>query len=310
MAHLEGLELELSPVCLGGNVFGWTADETQSFAVLDAYFEAGGNFIDTADMYGSWVPGNVGGESEIIIGKWMASRGIRDQVAVATKVAKYSERPGLSAANIRAACEDSLRRLQTDYIDLYYAHEDDTSVPLEETIVAFDDLMKDGMVQSLGASNFSADRLRESVELADFKGLNRYVALQPEYNLIDRDYEAELEPTCRDLRITTFPYYSLANGFLTGKYRPGQAWPDSVRSGRISQYFERGGEQVLRALDEVAASHSTSLTAIALAWLIAKPTVGAAIASARTVEQVTDLVASFDVKLSAGELERLDGATQ
>ncbi|MEV4185966.1 aldo/keto reductase [Streptosporangium canum] len=225
-------ELNLFPLCLGGNVFGWTADRDASFAVLDAYVEAGGNFVDTADVYSEWVPGHPGGESETIIGEWMAARGNRDQIVVATKVGSLASRPGLSAANIRAAAEDSLRRLRTDHIDLYWAHIDDAETPLEETLDAFDSLIREGKVRNIGASNYGPERLAEALAISDRNGLARYGVLQQPYNLVERAYEGPLRDVVIAEGLTSTPYHGLARGFLTGKYRPGVEDGSSGEPGR------------------------------------------------------------------------------
>jgi aryl-alcohol dehydrogenase-like predicted oxidoreductase len=300
--------LAVSPLCLGGNVFGWTADEDASFAVLDAYAAAGGNFVDTADGYGNWVEGNPRGMSERIIGRWMAARGNRDGVVIATKVGRAAGMRGLGAATIRAGVEESLERLGTDRIDLYYAHADDPDTPLEETMAAFDELVREGKVRHLGASNYPAPRLAEALRVSDRAGLARYVALQPEYNLVSRDeYEGELQELCVAEGIACLPYYALASGFLTGKYRPGAAEVESPRAGSASRHLD-GGAGVLAALDEVAAAHSTTVAAVALAWLRAQPGVTAPIASARSPEQLAELLPMADLELSVAELERLSSA--
>jgi aryl-alcohol dehydrogenase (NADP+) len=300
--------LAVSPLCLGGNVFGWTADEDASFAVLDAYAAAGGNFVDTADGYGNWVEGNPRGMSERIIGRWMAARGNRDGVVIATKVGRAAGMRGLGAATIRAGVEESLERLGTDRIDLYYAHADDPDTPLEETMAAFDELVREGKVRHLGASNYPAPRLAEALRVSDRAGLARYVALQPEYNLVSRDeYEGELQELCVAEAIACLPYYALASGFLTGKYRPGAAEVESPRAGSASRHLDRGAG-VLAALDEVAAAHSTTVAAVALAWLRAQPGVTAPIASARSPEQLAELLPMADLELSVAELERLSSA--
>ncbi|MDP9867051.1 MULTISPECIES: aldo/keto reductase [Streptosporangium] len=303
-------ELNLFPLCLGGNVFGWTADRDASFAVLDAYAEAGGNFIDTADVYSEWVPGHSGGESETIIGEWMASRGNRDRVVVATKVGSLSGRRGLSAANIRAAAEDSLRRLQTDHIDLYWAHIDDAETPLEETLGAFDSLIREGKVRNIGASNYGAERLAEALAISERDGLARYGVLQQHYNLLERDYEGALREVVAAAGLTSTPYFGLARGFLTGKYRPGVE-VDSPRAGQASAYLatERG-PRVLEALSKVAAAHDVAPAAVALAWLAAQPTVAAPIASARSVEQLKPLLAVAGLTLRDDELAMLDEASR
>ncbi|OZM80586.1 aldo/keto reductase [Pseudonocardia sp. MH-G8] len=301
MVKIGSSDLDVSRLCLGGNVFGWTADPDTSFAVLDAYVAAGGNFVDTADSYFWRKPGNSGGESEAIIGDWMASRGNRDAVVVATKVGSWPERPGLSAANITAAVEDSLRRLRTDRIDLYYAHRDDPDTAQEETADAFDRLVRAGKVRAIGASNFTAERLRSALEISARGGLASYVALQPHYNLMERDeYESSLAPLLASEGLAGFPYYALAKGFLTGKYRPDTA-VDSVRSEGALAYLDDRGRSVLAALDEIAAGHEVPVAAVALAWLIAQPTVTAPIASARTVEQLEDLLPALDLQLTDDE---------
>jgi len=309
MRRIPGTDLDVFPLCLGGNVFGWTADETTSFAVLDAYVEAGGNFIDTANMYSHWAPGNSGGESEEIIGRWMASRGVRDDLVIATKVG--AEIPGLAGdlkpATIRRAVEDSLARLQTDRVDLYFAHYDDETTPLEETWAAFSELVHDGLVLHLGASNYAADRLEASIAVIERDELEPIRVLQPEYNLVARDFEARLGPLCEQHGIATVPYSALASGFLTGKYRAGET-VDSPRAGAASAYLDDRGRRVLDAVGEIATAHAASHTAVALAWLRSKPTVVAPIASARTVEQLPDLIAGTSLHLDSGEVQRLDAA--
>ena len=301
MVKIGSSDLDVSRLCLGGNVFGWTADPDTSFAVLDAYVAAGGNFVDTADSYFWRKPGNSGGESEAIIGDWMASRGNRDAVVVATKVGSWPERPGLSAANITAAVEDSLRRLRTDRIDLYYAHKDDPDTAQEETADAFDRLVRAGKVRAIGASNFTAERLRSALEISARDGLASYVALQPHYNLMERDeYESSLAPLLASEGLAGLPYYALAKGFLTGKYRPDTP-VDSVRSEGALAYLDDRGRSVLAALDEIAAGYEVPVPAVALAWLIAQPTVTAPIASARTVGQLEDLLPALDLQLTDDE---------
>ncbi|KAF0245389.1 MAG: Aldo/keto [Planctomycetota bacterium] len=305
---MSAFDLKVFPLCLGGNVFGWTADEAASFAVLDAYAEAGGNFVDTADMYSAWVPGHAGGESEAILGRWMAARGCRDRMVIATKVGQLRGLEGLSAATIRTAAENSLRRLQTDRIDLYYAHIDDAKTPLAETLGAFDALVRAGKVKRIAASNYTATRLAEALAISKSNGLARYVAIQPHYNLMHRtEYEGDLAALCAREGITCFPYFALAKGFLTGKYRPGKP-VDSVRSTGASAYLDARGLRVLAALDEIAAAHKTTVAAVALAWLRVQPTVGAPIASARTPAQLAELLPSACVQLSQDELSRLGTA--
>jgi aryl-alcohol dehydrogenase-like predicted oxidoreductase len=297
-------DLDTFPLTLGGNVFGWTADEPASFAVLDAYAAAGGNSIDTADVYPVWAPGCAGGESETIIGRWLASRGSRDQMIIATKVCAHPDFRGLSAGNIRAAAEASLRRLGTDRIDLYYAHYDDPATPVEETVEALDGLVRAGKVRHLGASNFGPERLSESLAAARAAGRERYVALQPCYNLVEREYERTLAPTAAREKLACLPYAALAQGFLTGKYRPGTT-ADSPRAGEASAYLDGGGAAVLEPLGEIADGHGVSQAAVALAWLAAQPTVVSPIASARTPEQLSELLAFTSVSLSDAELGAL-----
>lgn len=310
MATIGKTNIEVHPLCLGGNVFGWTADEAHSFAVLDAYAGAGGNFVDTADGYSSWVPGHSGGESEALIGRWMKSRGNRNRMVIATKVGK---KPGLtvqSAANIRRAAEDSLKRLGTDHIDLYYAHQEDAETPLEETLRAFDALVREGKVRALGASNYTPARLREALAIQAGAGFARYEALQPHYNLMERlDYEKNLAPICGMEKLSCFPYFALARGFLTGKYRAGVT-VDSPRSAGASAYLNERGLRVLDVLDELAAGHKTTPAAVALAWLRQQATVTSPIASARTVEQLNDLMPMATLTLTADEVTRLGAAAQ
>jgi aryl-alcohol dehydrogenase (NADP+) len=309
VTRLGRTDLDVFPLCLGGNVFGWTADEAQSFAVLDAYAAAGGNFVDTADSYSAWVPGNSGGESEAIIGRWMKARGNRDRVVVATKVGRLPSRKGLRADTIRQAAEDSLRRLQTEAIDLYYAHgDDDQTIPVEETLGAFDELVRAGKVRYVAASNYEAPRLAEALAASEHAGLAAYVALQPHYNLVERDYERELAPLVAAKDLACVPYFALAMGFLTGKYRPGGPAVASARAGGAGKYLEDGRAAVLDALDDVAAAHGTTVAAVALAWLRSQPTVVAPIASARTTEQLAELLPSVELELSADELARLGAA--
>jgi len=309
MAKLGNTELDVFGLCLGGNVFGWSADEGASFEVLDAYAAAGGNFVDTADTYSAWVAGHVGGESEAVLGRWMKARGNRDAIVLATKVAKKPDRRGLSAANIRTAAEESLARLGTDYIDLYYAHEDDPNVPIEETLGAFDALVREGKVRYIAASNFSAPRLAESLAVSEREGLARYVALQNHYNLVERtDYESTLAPLLEREGLAGLPYFGLARGFLAGKYRPG-AEVDSVRAGGVTAYRNERGYKVIEALDQIAAAHGATVAAVSLAWLAAQPTIAAPIASARTVQQLAELLPFTELRLSADELAALDAVS-
>jgi aryl-alcohol dehydrogenase-like predicted oxidoreductase len=310
LARLGRTDLDVYPLCLGGNVFGWTADEEASFAILDRYAAAGGNFVDTADSYSAWVPGHVGGESETIIGRWMAARGNRDQMVVATKVGRLKGMADLHAETIRKGCEDSLRRLQTDRIDLFYAHADDNpEIPLEETMAAFDELVHAGKVRYVAASNYEVGRLQEALEVSRRDGLAEYVALQPQYNLVERDYEDGLRDLCADEGLACVPYFSLAMGFLTGKYRPGTE-VDSPRAGGASKYLDERGQRVLDALDEVAAAHGTSDAAVAIAWLREQPTVAAPIASARTPAQLAEILPGAELQLTQDELERLSAASR
>ena len=303
MRRIGGTDLDVFELCLGGNVFGWTADERESVAVLDRYIEVGGNFIDTADLY-------AGGESEAIIGRWMLVRANRDWLVVATKVGMAAGFEGLSRATIRAAAEASLRRLQTEHIDVYYAHRDDPDTPLEETLGAFDELVRAGKVSHVGLSNYDAARLAAALEVADREGFARPVVLQPHYNLIERSgYEGALRDVCAREGIACLPYFALARGFLTGKYRPDGAAVDSPRAPRAAGYLDGRGLRVLEALDEIAASHRTTVAAVALAWLAAAPTVAAPIASARTPAQLTDLVAMAALELSEAECDRLSAAS-
>ncbi|MEU8891254.1 aldo/keto reductase [Streptomyces sp. NPDC048442] len=313
-SHLRPLGssgLDVFPLALGGNVFGWTADRDQSFAVLDAYTAGGGNFIDTADVYSAWVPGNEGGESERVLGEWLAARGNRDEVVIATKVGAHPSYKGLSATTIKAAAEESLRRLGTDYIDLYYTHYDDPSVPVEEFTVALDQLVRDGKVRAVAASNISADRLRESLDFAEREGLTKYTALQPHYNLVSRDtYEGELQEVASQAGLSAVPYYALASGFLTGKYRVGGDAVQSARAEGAAKHLQtERGRKVLAVLDEVAGAHSAEIATVALAWLAARPTVVAPIASARTVEQLPALLAVADLTLTDAELAKLTAAS-
>ena len=283
-------ELQVHPLCLGGNVFGWSANAAQSQEVLTAYETAGGNFIDTADMYSRWHTGNVGGESETIIGDWMRARGNRSEMVIATKVAKLATRPGLSAANIAAAAEDSLRRLRTDYIDIYYAHHDDEEIPLEESLTAFNKLVTSGKVRYLAASNYSAARLEEALKISRDLGMSEYLLLQPNYNAIVRDeYEGDLMAVAVKEDIPVLPYFSLAAGFLTGKYQPGVE-VDSVRAGDMPDYKNDRGWAILNAITEIAKQENTSIAAVALGWLRAQPGVVTPIASARTTEQLAEIL--------------------
>ncbi|MER8028640.1 aldo/keto reductase [Streptomyces bauhiniae] len=310
LRKLGSSSLEVFPLALGGNVFGWTADRDTSFAVLDAYRSAGGNFIDTADSYSAWVEGNQGGESETIIGEWVRARGVRDEVVIATKVSQHPEYKGLGAANIKAAADASLRRLGTDHIDLYYTHFDQPEVPVEEIIGALDELVRAGKVRYIGASNISAERLKESLEFSERAGLARYVALQPHYNLVSRDtYEGPLQDVAAREGLSAVPYFALASGFLTGKYRAGVK-VESARAGSVAKHLDsERGRKVLAALDEVASARGAAVATVALAWLAAQPTVAAPIASARTVDQLPALVDVAELSLTQGELDLLTEAS-
>ncbi|MCX2948277.1 aldo/keto reductase [Lentzea sp. NEAU-D7] len=305
MPILSTTELTVSRLCLGGNVFGWTADEDQSFAVLDAYTAAGGNFLDTADVYSAWGEGNSGGESETIIGRWLAGRGDRDRIVVATKVGMLAGFNNQKRDTVLTAAERSLKRLGVDHIDLYYNHLDDPNTPLEETLAAYDQLVRDGKVRYLAASNFSAERLEKALEIQEREGFAKFVALQPEYNLVSRDeFEGELQDAVARHDLATVPYWSLAKGFLTGKYRPGVE-VRSARAGAASKYLDEHGLQVLEVLDELAETHGTTVAAVALAWLAQQPTVAAPIASARTLEQLNDLLPVLTLELTQAEVDRL-----
>lgn len=283
-------DLSIYPLCLGGNVFGWSADEAQSHDVLDAFVSHGGNFIDTADVYSEWKEGNKGGESEAIIGSWLKKRNNRSEIVIATKVAKLSTRPGLKASNIKAAVDDSLKRLQTDYIDIYYAHEDDQTTPLEETLEAFTEIIQSGKVRYIAASNYSAPRLEEALKVSHDNNFAQYIAVQNHYNLLERkDYESTMVPTMQKYGISGIPYFALARGFLSGKYRKGQV-VDSVRAGGVASYLNDSGYALIEKLEALAQKYNTSISAISIAWLRAQPTISAPIASARTVDQLREIM--------------------
>jgi aryl-alcohol dehydrogenase-like predicted oxidoreductase len=308
MITIPETDLVVHPLCLGSNIFGSNADEAQSHAVMDAYSSHAGNFIDTADMYNQWVEGHVGGESESVIGSWMKKRNNRQSMVIATKVSKMDTRPGLSAKNIFAACEESLNRLQTDYIDLYYSHSDDETVSLEETLGAYAQLIAQGKVRYIAASNFTPARLRESIKFSEDNNIPAYVAVQDLYNLVDREtYEGEMSQAVTDLGISNIPFYGIARGFLTGKYRPGVTEVDSKRAAGAREYATDKNYAVLTVMDEVAKNHNASLSAVALAWLRAQPSVSVPIASARTVEQVEEIVQVME--LSGGEVEKLNAVS-
>lgn len=304
-------ELGIAPLVLGGNVFDWTAYRDASFAVLDAFVAGGGTMIDTADVYSAWVPGHRGGESETVIGEWLRASGKRDAVLVATKVGMLPGEGGekLAPARIAAACDASLQRLGTDRIDLYYAHQDDPDTPQEEVAAAFDKLVRVGKVRVLGASNFTADRLKSALEVSKRQGLARYEVLQPEYNLVSRDkFEGALQQLCVAEQVTALPYYGLASGFLTGKYRSEADLGQSVRGGRMKELVAGKGQAVLAAMDAVAAETGASLAQIALAWVAAQPGVGAPIASATSTAQLADLLPAMELTLTEDQLRRLTDA--
>ncbi len=304
--------LSVAPFCLGGNVFGWTADEATSFAILDRFVEQGFDFIDTADVYSRWAPGHRGGESEAVIGRWLAARpGAREKIVLATKVGMDMGEAGkgLSAAHIERSCEASLRRLQTDRIDLYQSHVDDADVPFEETLSAYDRLVQAGKVRVIGASNYEAGRLSQALAVSQEKGLPRYECLQPEYSLAARGYEAELEPLCRAEEIGVIGYFSLAAGFLTGKYREAGSAAGRARENRVAPYLNPRGFALLDVLDAVARDHGASPAQVALAWIIARPGITAPIASATSVAQLDELLGAARLALPAEAITRLDQAS-
>jgi len=304
--------LEIAPIVFGGNVFGWTADEATSFRLLDAFVAAGFNAVDTADVYSKWAPGNRGGESETIIGKWLKRSEKRQRVIIATKVGSElgPGKKGLSKAYILAAVEDSLQRLQTDYIDLYQSHVDDADTPLEETLEAYAQLIQQGKVRAIGASNYDAKRLGEALQIGKKKGLPRYESLQPHYNLYERaEFEAELAPLCLREKIGVIPYFSLASGFLAGKYRSEADLAKSARGTLVKKYLNERGFRILGALDQVAKTHGSTPTRVALAWLLAQPSVTAPIASATNLDQLHELLGAADLKLDLESLEKLNQAS-
>jgi aryl-alcohol dehydrogenase-like predicted oxidoreductase len=304
--------LEVSPLAFGGNVFGWTVDETMSFKLLDVFVASGCNFIDTADSYSRWVPGNRGGESETIIGKWMKQRGNRKKVVIATKVGSEmgSDKKGLSRSYILRAVEDSLQRLQTDYIDLYQSHFDDPDTPLKETLDAYAQLIKHGKVRAIGASNYSAERLSLALQVSRQHGYPSYQSLQPLYNLYDRaDYETTLEPLCREKGLGVITYFSLASGFLTGKYRSENDLSKSPRGQSVKKYLNDRGFRILNALDQVAKQYDSTPARVALAWIIARPSITAPISSATTLEQLNDLIEATKLQLDHPSIELLNQAS-
>ena len=307
MAKLRGIDAEIFPLVLGGNTFGWTSDESESDRVLDAYTAAGGNLIDTADVYSAWAPGHSGGESEIVLGRWLAKNGNRNKVLVATKVSQHPQYSGLSAKNIEAAADASLLRLGLDVIDLYYAHFDDSSTPLEETAAAFDKLVKEGKVRAIGLSNYTPDRIREWFSIARKEGLTLPVALEPQYNLVYRkDYEDGLMQVAKDEDLAVFPYFSLASGFLTGKYRTMDDLKGKQREGMVKDFFTQEGLDVVAAMDGIAKAHGVELATVALAWLNHRPGIAAPIASARTTEQLPALLDAAHLELSDQDMQTLD----
>ncbi len=310
MRRIGGSDLEIYPLGLGGNTFGNTTDQEASERVLDAFIDAGGNHIDTADSYSAWVPGNRGGESETILGEWMRSRKNRHSLVLATKVGAHPEFKGLAPENIVRAAEASLRRLQTDYVDLYYAHYDDEGRPIEEIAPAFDRLVRDGKVRYVAISNFEPSRSEEWIRFARENGLAVPVALQPEYNLVARrNYEANVAPLAEAEGLGVLPYFGLASGFLTGKYRTPADLEGRPRGRSVAKYLNDDGLRVISALETVAAAREAAIATVALAWLLAKPTVTAPLASATRVEQLAELMAAPGLELTADEVERLDEAS-
>ena len=304
--------LEISPLVFGGNVFGWTADEPTSFKLLDAFVAAGFNSIDTADVYSRWAPGHSGGESETVLGKWIKRSGNREKVIIATKVGMElgPGKKGLSKPYIFRAAEDSLQRLQTDYIDLYQSHTDDADTPIEETLGAYAELIKQGKIRAIGASNYKADRLAAALEVSKKAGLPRYESLQPNYSLCERaDYEATLEPLCQKEGLGVINYFPLAAGFLSGKYRSEADVAKSARARMVTKYLNERGFKILRALDQVAKKYNATPARVSLAWLLARPSITAPIVSATSLEQLNDLIASVELKLDRSSIELLDLAS-
>jgi aryl-alcohol dehydrogenase-like predicted oxidoreductase len=311
--QLGNSNLQIAPLVFGGNVFGWTIDEPTSFKLLDAFIDAGFNVVDTADTYSRWVHGNKGGESEIIIGNWMKQRGNRDKIMVATKVGSDmgDGKKGLTKKYIFSAVEDSLLRLQTDYIDLYQSHYDDLSTPVEETIDAYAELIKQGKVKVIGASNISPERLKKSIDYSNEKILPRYQTLQPHYNLYDRkEFEKNYQQYCIEHNISVIPYFALASGFLTGKYRSEEDLSISVRGSGIKKYLTDRGYLIINTLDEIAEYYNTKPASVALAWLLTRPSVAAPIASATNIEQLNDLINAAHLNLDQDTLDLLDKASE
>ncbi|PPR15800.1 MAG: General stress protein 69 [Alphaproteobacteria bacterium MarineAlpha9_Bin7] len=304
--------LNVSPICFGGNVFGWTATEKDSFRILDAFLDAGFNFIDTADVYSRWADGNEGGESEIILGKWLKSRGRRGEIVLATKFGMDmgSDKVGLSPEYMATAVEASLRRLQTDYIDLYQSHKDDDGTPVAATLEAYAKLIEQGKVREIGASNFATNRLKEALDASAKEGLPRYQSLQPLYSLVERrEYEGEMEDLCSEENIGVISYFSLASGFLTGKYRSSSDVHGRARGPAVQKYMNEDGFRVVEALDEVAEKHSAKLGQVALAWLMARPSVTAPIASATNLDQLEELVSAADLILDPQDINKINEAS-
>ncbi|MFD2247002.1 aldo/keto reductase [Pontibacter ruber] len=304
--------IEIAPLVFGGNVFGWTADEQTSFRLLDAFVEAGFNCIDTANVYSVWAPGNKGGESETIIGKWLRNRSDRDRIIIATKVGGQmgDGKKGLAKDYIRQEVEASLKRLQTDYIDLYQSHYDDPSTPIEETLEAYGQLIREGKVRAIGASNFSGERLEQALKASEQNGLPRYESFQPEYNLYDReDYEREIEPICTRYGLGVISYYALASGFLTGKYRSEDDLGKSPRGQGVKNYLNERGFRILKALDEVAEQYNTTPASVSIAWLMGRPSITAPIASATKLEQLHDLAKAAQLNLDQAAIEKLNQAS-
>jgi aryl-alcohol dehydrogenase-like predicted oxidoreductase len=299
--------IQVAPFALGGNVFGWTVNESRAFEILDEFTRSGFNLIDTADVYSSWVPGNTGGESETIIGEWVKRRKNRKDVVIATKVGKPMGpgKMGLSAKYIRLAVEDSLKRLQTDYIDLYQSHDDDPHTPIGESLSLYSDLIREGKIRAIGASNFAADRFSQALEISKANNYARYETLQPPYNLYDRSIEKDLQPICVREGVGIISYYGLASGFLTGKYRSEQDFGKSVRGGGIQKYLDKKGKKILSALDEVSAKYKTTQATIALAWIMSRPAIVAPIASATNVHQLTELLKAAEIKLDEESIQKL-----
>jgi len=310
MTVIGSSDLDVFPLGLGGNTFGWTSDKETSFAVLDGFVAGGGNFIDTADSYSAWVPGHTGGESETIIGEWTTARSSRDSVIIATKVSRHPQFRSLSAKNVAAAADASLSRLRTDHIDLYYAHYDDPDVPVAEAAGAFRELQVAGKIRHVGLSNYTAPRLREWISVAQAQGWPLPVALQPHYNLVEREpYESELAPVVAEFALGVMPYYSLASGFLAGKYRTATDNAGTARQPGAARYLTPTGLAVLAAMDKISAEHDVELASIALAWLLSRPGIIAPLASARTVSQLNALLASATLELTIDEIKSLDTAS-